>query len=244
MDRPRGRPRGLGSRLRRAASTPRRLPCGGRRSVAHSPFARRDRPPRRDATRNGPADGRVWGSPDLQGRPRAPCGARGVPRTIPARHQPPKGDDQRDGGTCPGEVVGHRLSHRPPDVRSRARARSLVFEDLRPGRSRMGEHSSARPSWPSAPPCPAPATSVDPTGHPVGLPLLGLSKDRPSVVTHGTGVHSRKTPRGTSLRRMRATAPSRSARVVSHHLGGFLLRYQAHVLQCAPTLGFIPFSDR
>jgi hypothetical protein len=83
--------------------------------------------------------------------------------------------------------------------------------------------------------------SVGPIGCPTGLPLLGLSKDRPSVVlpapesTPGCPLRDR-------LRNGAANARPCSVLVVSHHLDVFLLRYRARVLQRAPDPGVHPVS--
>jgi hypothetical protein len=115
-------------------------------------------------------DGRVWGSPGLQGRRTSSLRSPFVPRAIPAG--PPSrrpwitlagapgstltGEPAR-WGESPERSRGYGLHHRPPDVDPPACAGWFVFEDLRPGRSRMRMHPSARPSWPSVPSFPTPA---------------------------------------------------------------------------------------
>jgi len=78
------------------------------------------------------------------------------------------------------------------------------------------------------------------------LPLLGLSKDRPSVVllvresTPGRRTPGRPgapPPSGRSCQ-----LPPRSDPVVSHHLAGFLLPAGTHVLQCVSDPGVHPVS--
>lgn len=145
----------------------------------------------------------------------------------------------RDGGTYPSEVVGHRLSHRPPDVhRSLAqparlrgpslgslasvgtlvRATLLTFGATLPGTYRL--HRSRR--------------------SPGGTASPGIVQRSPLRRPASTGVHSQLLPRGRTLRSQRATANPCSVLVVSHHLDGFLLRYRARVLQRAPDPGVHP----
>jgi hypothetical protein len=75
------------------------------------------------------------------------------------------------------------------------------------------------------------------------LPLLGLSKDRPSIVrTSGSpspGGRCRSVPAPSllPLRDGNAGSHPRSVRVVSHHLDGFLLHDAAAVLQAAADPG-------
>ena len=94
------------------------------------------------------------------------------------------------------------------------------------------------------PPCPAPTISVGPAGHPTGLPLLGLSKDRPSVVLatpESTPGSSLAGPSfGKSLPQLLHVPSSwfpTTATVSASDAG----RVYCNAL---PTLGFTPFSDR
>jgi len=134
----------LKSRPRRAASI-RTPPCGNER-IAHSPYARSSELPRGelgDQAGQRPGMGFIGSSGSVSSALRqGKCPSRHRRRPPP----PERGDWPRDGGTYPCEVVGHRLSHRPPDVHRLAFTIRLVFEDLRSDRSRMREHSVARPS--------------------------------------------------------------------------------------------------
>jgi len=78
--------------------------------------------------------------------------------------------------------------------------------------------------------------SVGPAGCPAELPLLGLSKDRPSVVLP-TPESTPSAPSRVRLRDEPATAHPCSVPVVFHHLDGLLLRCRARVLQRAPDPG-------
>lgn len=83
--------------------------------------------------------------------------------------------------------------------------------------------------------------SVGPAGCPTGLPLMGLSKDRPSVVL-ATPESTPGRPSRIRLRNEPARARPCSVLVVSHHLDGLLLRCRARVLQRAPDPGVHPVS--
>jgi hypothetical protein len=128
------------------------------------------------------------------------------------------------------EVVDMGFSHPPSSVRVPAPAGTPAFEDLR---SRRVRARSARvrtafmtlgtvfptPAGPSA----RPATPPDESGRATRRAASpGMSKDRPSVVPP-----ARESTPGHRLRGDRRDGPAssrpRSALVVSHHLGGFLL---------------------
>jgi hypothetical protein len=78
---------------------------------------------------------------------------------------------------------------------------------------------------------------------PAGLALLGLSKDRPSIVPNRRvrrpGTASPRLPSGNDSRSL-----PRSALVVSHHLGGLLLSDGAGLLRPAPDPGVHRVSSR
>jgi hypothetical protein len=166
----------------------------------------------------------------------------GVPRTITAAG-PPCGRTSARWGDLPERVGGCWLATCPPDVHSRACARKLVLEDPRSG------CLLTRNAWVDATLLtfdagfPDTCRSVGPAGCPTGLPLLGLSKDRPSVVLT-TPESTPSSPLRVRLRKEPAKAPSCSAHVVFHHRDGLLLRCRARVLQRAPTLGFTSFRLR
>ena len=75
---------------------------------------------------------------------------------------------------------------------------------------------------------------------PGGTASRGFVQRSPLRRPGDTGVHSRLLPCGRCLRGLPATADPRSALVVFHHLGGFLLRCRARVLQRAPDPGVHP----
>jgi hypothetical protein len=94
------------------------------------------------------------------------------------------------------------------------------------------------------PPCSAPTVSVGPAGHPTGLPLLGLSKDRPSVVL--------ATPESTPGRILADSTFGKSLPRLLHVPPSWFLTTStgsssdAGRVSCntLPTLGFIPFAGR
>jgi hypothetical protein len=149
--------------------------------VAESGFDSKRFAPRRIA-RSPSTDGRVWGSPGLQGRGLVPRGTR--PPSRHHRHGPSGKPEEppRDGGRCPSEVVGIGFP--------------LALRTFTSALARLGSSSRtlARTVHASGKACanttlltfdavfPDTFQSVGPAGCPTGLPLLGLSKDRPSVV--------------------------------------------------------------
>jgi hypothetical protein len=155
--------------------------------------------------------GRVGGSPGPSGGGAAGslagigCRPSRHPRPVeprakrPANRSPPCGSPRGEMGGHPGGSRGPSAfplpSGRSP-ARSRAPARLRGPSTRVAGR--MRERSSARPSWSSVPSCPTPTISVGPIGHPMGLPLLGLSKDHPSVVLTTPESTPGDDPRGSS----------------------------------------------
>jgi len=141
----------------------------------------------------------------------------------------------------PERSRGSGLHHRPPDVPRCAHARRLVLEDPRSSRARMRKACVCATLLTFDAVFPDTFRPVGPIGCPTGLPLLGLSKDRPSVVLPAP----ESTPGCPSRDRLRdgaANTRPRSVLVVSHHLDVFLLRYRARVLQRAPDPGVHPVS--
>jgi hypothetical protein len=216
----RGRPRAPVSTRKSGFDVTRFAPS----SIAHSP----------------PADGRVWGSSGLQGRSL-------IPREtwLPSRHHRYSllaGTAAR-WGEMPEQSSGYGLSSRPPDVRCHARARPLVFEDPRSDRTRTRKASVNTTLLTFDAAFPDTFQSVDPVGCPTGLPLLGLSKDRPSVVL----ATPKSTPGGPSRVRLRdepATARPRSVLVVSTTSTACSFDATRVCCNARPTLGFTPFQQR
>jgi hypothetical protein len=200
-------------------------------------------PPRfapQSIARSPSADGRVWGSPGLQGRGLVPCGT-----WPPSRHHrrcpPVAGGTAARWGEMPERSRGYGLSSRPPDVHRRACAHRLVFEDPRSDRARMRKANTNTTLLTFDAVFPDTFQSVGPAGCPTELPLLGLSKDRPSVVLTAP----KSTPGRPSRDRLRnepAKARPCSVLVVFHHLDGLLLRCHARVLQRTPDPGVHPVS--
>jgi hypothetical protein len=149
--------------------------------VAKSGFDSKRFAPRRIA-RSPSTDGRVWGSPGLQGRSLVPCGTR--PPSRHHRHSPSgmPHEPPRDGGRCPSEVVGMgfppALRTLPPRLRASARLRG---PSLGPCAHAVKQSANTTLLTFDAV-FPDTFQSVGPAGCPTELPLLGLSKDRPSVV--------------------------------------------------------------
>jgi hypothetical protein len=78
---------------------------------------------------------------------------------------------------------------------------------------------------------------------PAGLSLLGLSKDRPSIVPNRrVRCPGRAFPRLPSKKDSQSF--SRSVPVVSHHLDGFILSDRAGLFRPAPDPGVRPVSSR
>jgi len=141
----------------------------------------------------------------------------------------------------PERSRGYWLSSRPPDVHRCARAHRLVFEDPRSGRACMRKADTNTTLLTFDAVFPDTFRSVGPAGCPTGLPLWGLSKDRPSVVLT-TPKSTPGDPLRDCLREGPARALPRSVLVVFHHLDGLLLRCCARVLQRAPDPGVHPVS--
>jgi hypothetical protein len=139
-------------------------------------------------------------------------------------------------GEMPERSCGYGLSSRPPDVHLRACAHQLVFEDPRSDRARMRKASANTTFMTFDAVFPDTFQSVGPAGCPTELPLLGLSKDRPSVVLT-TSKSTPGRPLRDCLRNEPARARPRSVLVVFHHLDGLLLRCHARVLQRTPDPG-------
>jgi hypothetical protein len=144
-------------------------------------------------------------------------------------------------GEMPERSRGCWLSSRPPDVHRYACAHQLVFEDPRSSRARMRKANTNTTLLTFDAVFPDTFQSVGPAGCPTELPLLGLSKDRPSVVLTASKSTPGRPQRG-HLRNEPAKARSRSVLVVFHHLDGLLLRCHARVLQRAPDRGVHPVS--
>jgi hypothetical protein len=81
-----------------------------------------------------------------------------------------------------------------------------------------------------------------------GFPLLGLSKDRPSIVqvrecVSRVSCSPRLRCASSALRDGNAGSHPRSVLVVSHHLDGFVLLDPATIFRSLPILGFIAFPS-
>jgi hypothetical protein len=94
-------------------------------------------------------------------------------------------------GDSPGEVVGHRLSHRPPDVPRHTHVRRRVFEDLPPGS--RGESVSLRPRDPRGLRCRLARHQPSPSVQPVTR-LDCLSWDCPKIAPPSSCQHRSPLP--------------------------------------------------
>jgi hypothetical protein len=146
------------------------------------------------------------------------------------------------GGISPGRFRGVWLHRSPPRLSAHhlsACTGALEALTTRMRHTRMRAHATLltlTPAFPSRPdPC-GPAFEA-------GLPLLGLSKDRPSIElrrrVRRPGIRVSAAPSGNDSRSL-----PRSALVVSHHLGGFLLSDGAGLLRPAPDPGVHRVSSR
>jgi hypothetical protein len=146
-------------------------------------------------------------------------------------------------GGLPERSRGYGLHHRPPDVHRPACADLCVFEDLRPGRSRMRLHPSARPSWPSVPSFPTPACpSVQPVAR-----LDCLSWVCPKIAPPPSWRHRSPLPAspcGVTFETSMPTpacVPSSWFHTTSTVSSSDIVRVYYNAL---PAMGFIPFPVR
>jgi hypothetical protein len=171
-----------------------------------------------------------------------PCGT-----WLPSRHHrrcpPVAGRTAARWGEMPERSCGYGLSSRPPDVHLRACAQKLVFEDPRSDRARMRKASANTTLLTFGAVFPDTFQSVGPAGCPTELPLLGLSKDRPSVVLT-TPKSTPGRPLRDCLRNEPARARSRSVLVVSTTSTACSFDAMRVYCNALPTLGFTPFQHR
>jgi len=159
---------------------------------------------------------------------------------LPHRAVSPAGERSRSKSRLPGRSL-------LPSTTLSVRLRTSALEDLRPVRASRLPFDARDPpdlgaDFPDA------SRSLRP-GREAGFPLLGLSKDRPSIVqVEESDSRSRSASRlrGPSLvlRDGKADSHPRAARVVLHHLDGLLLLDPATLFHAAADPGVHHVSFR
>jgi hypothetical protein len=225
---------------------------------------------RASSRRRTPLDDRVCGSPGLQGRQGLPA-----PAPLLSRRSESAAEAANSPYRCCARAPGHGSLHVPASGRYRlrgedpvdfaapwpftaalrdlgARRRAPAFEDGALSdldRSACLHFRSGSPDPPDlGADYPDAYRSLRP-GCKAGFPLVGLSKDRPSIVQASeSGSRSRPALRfrfaSCFLRDGKAASHPRAARVVSHHLDGLFLLDPATVFQAAADPGVHRFSFR
>jgi hypothetical protein len=167
-------------------------------------------------------------------------GCASAQRTVRAVRSTHRGPST--GGVAPGRFRGVWLHRSPP--RPSMHGPFGVHRGPRGPYDRGARHAKACVRDPPDLDADSPVASRSMRSDlPAGLPLLGLSKDRPSIVPNQRvrrpGSASPRFPSGKS----RQLLP-RAVRVVSHHLDGLFLSDRAGLLRPAPDPGVHRVSSR